>query len=75
MVIISLGNLYEAIKRWTEEGEDHPYALNFDETLVFFDTETTGLKGVGTHIFLLGLLEAQEERVCVNAICTCRSIK
>ena len=29
--------------------------------MLFFDTETTGLKGVGTHIFLLGFLEIDEE--------------
>lgn len=56
-----LGQLYDAIERWEMRDEDHPYALNFDETLVFFDTETTGLKGVGTHIFLLGLLEAHDD--------------
>lgn len=31
------------------------------ESVLFFDTETTGLKGVGTHIFLLGFLEVAEE--------------
>ncbi|WP_258041054.1 ribonuclease H-like domain-containing protein, partial [Lysinibacillus sphaericus] len=34
-----------------------PYALDVDENVLFFDTETTGLKGVGTQIFLLGFLE------------------
>lgn len=56
-----LGQLYDAIERWCEADESHPYALDFDETLVFFDTETTGLKGAGTHIFLLGFLEAHDE--------------
>ena len=28
---------------------------------MFFDTETTGLKGVGTHIFLIGFLEADQD--------------
>lgn len=59
--IYELGELYHAIKRWEQHSENHPYALNSNETLVFFDTETTGLKGVGTQIFLLGLLEATEE--------------
>ncbi|MEK4424818.1 ribonuclease H-like domain-containing protein [Solibacillus sp. FSL K6-1523] len=56
-----LGELFAAMERWSTQQEDHPYALSLDETLVFFDTETTGLKGAGTHIFLLGFLEMQEE--------------
>ncbi|MEG0439801.1 MAG: ribonuclease H-like domain-containing protein [Solibacillus sp.] len=56
-----LGELYASMERWATQQEDHPYALSFDETLVFFDTETTGLKGAGTHIFLLGFLEVQED--------------
>ncbi len=56
-----LEELFEAIALW-EEADDHPYKTTFDDTLVFFDTETTGLKGVGTHIFLLGFLETDEEQ-------------
>ncbi|MER2105867.1 MAG: ribonuclease H-like domain-containing protein [Solibacillus sp.] len=56
-----LGELFTAIKRWSEVDEPHPYALDVDETLLFFDTETTGLKGAGTHIFLLGLLEVLDD--------------
>lgn len=56
-----LGELFDAMESWAMQQEDHPYALSFDETLVFFDTETTGLKGAGTHIFLLGFLEVQED--------------
>lgn len=56
-----LGQLYEAIERWGKTEGAHPYALDFEETLLFFDTETTGLKGAGTHIFLLGLLEAFDD--------------
>lgn len=55
----TLGMLDEAIARWEDRGIAHPYAATSDETLVFFDTETTGLKGVGTHIFLLGFLMAR----------------
>ena len=55
--LYKLRELDEAITMWEEAGVAHPYALSSDETLVFFDTETTGLKGTGTHIFLLGLLE------------------
>ncbi|MFF5995493.1 ribonuclease H-like domain-containing protein [Lysinibacillus sp. KU-BSD001] len=56
-----LRELFEAIQLWVDAGHEHPYAVTFDDTLVFFDTETTGLKGVGTHIFLLGFLETDEE--------------
>ena len=56
-----LGELFHALKRWKSQGEDHPFAISEDETIVFFDTETTGLKGAGTHIFLLGFLEANDE--------------
>lgn len=56
-----LGLLNNAIEKWQHTTLDHPYALQFDEQIVFFDTETTGLKGVGTNIFLLGLLEACED--------------
>ena len=57
-----LRELFDAISLWEQSGKEHPYAVTFDDTLVFFDTETTGLKGVGTHIFLLGFLEIDEEQ-------------
>lgn len=57
-----LRELFDAISLCEESGKEHPYAVTFDDTLVFFDTETTGLKGVGTHIFLLGFLETDEEQ-------------
>ncbi len=56
-----LGALYDAIEKWQNTSIQHPYAMNFDESIVFFDTETTGLKGVGTNIFLIGLLDALED--------------
>ena len=52
-----LGELFDAINLWEEAQIDHPFKVSDDETLIFFDTETTGLKGTGTHIFLLGLLK------------------
>ncbi|MDN4493827.1 ribonuclease H-like domain-containing protein [Ureibacillus aquaedulcis] len=57
-----LGSLYDAIEKWQNTTIEHPYAVDFEESIVFFDTETTGLKGVGTNIFLLGLLEAFDDR-------------
>lgn len=56
-----LGMFYDAIEKWQNTSIQHPYAMNFDESIVFFDTETTGLKGVGTNIFLLGLLDAFDD--------------
>lgn len=53
----TLGLLFAAVNAWEEAGVEHPYAAASDEKLVFFDTETTGLKGTGTQIFLLGVLE------------------
>lgn len=57
----TLGRLDAAVLRWEESGMPHPYATTLDETLVFFDTETTGLKGAGTYIFLLGFLTQRAE--------------
>ena len=56
-----LGSFFEAISLWQKCNPTHPYAVHFDEPILFFDTETTGLKGVGTNIFLIGLLEAEDE--------------
>ena len=50
-----LQQLFDVLAEW-EEHDEHPYKATEDETLIFFDTETTGLKGAGTHIFLLGFL-------------------
>ncbi|WP_447402801.1 ribonuclease H-like domain-containing protein [Lysinibacillus sp. fkY74-1] len=56
-----LQSFFDALKKWQDASFDHPYALDLHEPVLFFDTETTGLKGVGTHIFLLGFLEVDEE--------------
>ncbi len=53
---------FEAIKKWQTSAIEHPFSIDYDETVVFFDTETTGLKGVGTNIFLLGFLEVLENK-------------
>ncbi|OCS93552.1 exonuclease [Caryophanon latum] len=52
----ALGAIDDALVQWEAAAFSHPYAATTDETLVFFDTETTGLKGAGTYIFLLGFL-------------------
>lgn len=53
--------MFDAIKKWEEADFAHPYAVGADEQILFFDTETTGLKGVGTQIFLLGFLEMKDK--------------
>lgn len=52
-----LGQFYDAIEAWEKYDQEHPLKMTSEEQIVFYDTETTGLKGVGTHIFLNGLLE------------------
>lgn len=56
-----LQEFFNAVAKWEQADFVHPYAVDSNENVLFFDTETTGLKGVGTQIFLLGFLEATEE--------------
>lgn len=56
-----LSGLLDTVERWRESQEIHPLAPDFTRPLVFFDTETTGLKGAGTLIFLMGFIEYTEE--------------
>lgn len=55
-----LQSFFNALGKWQEAKFEHPYALDMNEKVLFFDTETTGLKGVGTQIFLLGFLEVAD---------------
>ena len=55
-----LSGLLDTVERWRESQEIHPLAPDFSRPLVFFDTETTGLKGTGTLIFLMGFIEYTE---------------
>ncbi len=57
----TLGELYHAFKLWKKTELNHPIALTDANNLLFYDTETTGLKGVGTQIFLNGILEADQD--------------
>lgn len=59
--LYELGDIYKSIEKWEDSKLDHPFSLSFDEDILFFDTETTGLKGVGTQIFLIGLLEFRND--------------
>jgi uncharacterized protein len=54
---IYLSDLNNALKKWEALDKTHPLAPDLAKRLVFFDTETTGLKGAGTLIFLLGFIE------------------
>ncbi|MFJ8086739.1 ribonuclease H-like domain-containing protein [Lysinibacillus sp. NPDC095746] len=56
-----LQSFFDALGKWQKAKFEHPYALAMNEKVLFFDTETTGLKGVGTQIFLLGFLEVSKE--------------
>lgn len=56
-----LGELQKTLEKWAEFKGVHPLAPEKDLKLVFFDTETTGLKGAGTLIFLLGFMEKTEK--------------
>ncbi|MFC5603295.1 ribonuclease H-like domain-containing protein [Sporosarcina koreensis] len=57
----ALSGLLDTVERWRESEEIHPLAPDFTRPLVFFDTETTGLKGAGTLIFLMGFIEYTDE--------------
>lgn len=56
-----VGELQTAIDAWENANVEHPYALTSENRIIFWDTETTGLKGTGTHIFLLGFLQQEED--------------
>ncbi|AMW99451.1 ribonuclease H-like domain-containing protein [Rummeliibacillus stabekisii] len=55
-----LGDLYNAFRLWSMPDNSHPIELTKDDQLIFYDTETTGLRGVGTQIFLNGILEVSQ---------------
>ncbi|MED3660667.1 ribonuclease H-like domain-containing protein [Ureibacillus terrenus] len=61
-----LKQFFHAVEKWEKAEIEHPFSINQEENVLFFDTETTGLKGAGTHIFLLGFLEADEEEFVLN---------
>ena len=54
---IILSGLKSMLEKWGDSGEVHPLSPDFSKPLLFFDTETTGLKGAGTLIFLMGFME------------------
>lgn len=56
-----LSGLLNTVESWRQSEEIHPLAPDFSQPLLFFDTETTGLKGAGTLIFLMGFIEYTED--------------
>ncbi|QTD42141.1 ribonuclease H-like domain-containing protein [Sporosarcina sp. Te-1] len=52
-----LSDLRQTMEQWATESANHPLCPDPAKPIVFFDTETTGLKGAGTLIFLLGFME------------------
>ena len=50
-----LNEVFKAFEMWNSFQGVHPLSTD-DHKVVFFDTETTGLKGTGTYIFLIGQL-------------------
>lgn len=59
---IALQELSQALENWRNAKIQHPLAPVANKPLVFFDTETTGLKGTGAVIFLIGLLELSDKQ-------------
>jgi len=60
---IRLDRFFHALDQWHEAEDIHPFYVSEDEEIVFFDTETTGLKGTGTLIFLIGFLKVKDHQV------------
>lgn len=59
---VVLGELDRVLAAWKKTDYEHPFKLEGNGPLVFFDTETTGLGGTGAYIFLIGILERLEDR-------------
>ncbi|ANU28131.1 ribonuclease H-like domain-containing protein [Planococcus versutus] len=58
---IVLNRLDSVLKAWEKTEFDHPFKLKEQDSLIFFDTETTGLSGTGAYIFLIGLLVKRKD--------------
>ena len=52
---VKLNEVFNAFSLWNSFQGYHPISTD-NQRVVFFDTETTGLKGTGTYIFLIGQL-------------------
>lgn len=54
---VSLEKLSAVYEKWQKHEGEHPLAPHCSHPIIFLDTETTGLKGAGTLVFLLGILQ------------------
>ncbi|PPA71225.1 ribonuclease H-like domain-containing protein [Jeotgalibacillus proteolyticus] len=63
-----LGDCINAVEAWNKSSYSHPLSSKGHsvEDLFFFDTETTGLRGVGSTIFMLGYARFTAEEVIVR---------
>ncbi|RNF40469.1 ribonuclease H-like domain-containing protein [Planococcus salinus] len=57
---VQLKELDRVLEAWEKVSFNHPFKLRPSDSIVFFDTETTGLSGTGAYIFLIGLLTKKE---------------
>ncbi|OEH92988.1 ribonuclease H-like domain-containing protein [Bacillus solimangrovi] len=60
--------IFDVFDKWKQTDYDHPLhpQKSSPEELLFFDTETTGLAGTGTTIFLLGCASVTKHEVIVT---------
>lgn len=63
-----LSECIEAVEAWKQTRFSHPLSAKDHavEDLFFFDTETTGLRGVGSTIFMLGYAKFTADQVIVR---------
>lgn len=64
----SLAELHQVVEMWNQTNMNHSLSSKGYQTsqLFFFDTETTGLTGVGHSIFILGHARVYDDRVAVR---------
>ncbi|KIL48020.1 ribonuclease H-like domain-containing protein [Jeotgalibacillus campisalis] len=63
-----LGECKRAVQAWENSSFNHPLSTKGHsiDDLFFFDTETTGLRGVGSTIFMLGYAQFTHDEVIVK---------
>lgn len=55
--LVKFSELDKLLQQAKEKFPGHPLVPHDDKRVLFYDTETTGLKGVGVHIFLNGIIQ------------------
>ncbi|PJK17737.1 exonuclease [Chryseomicrobium excrementi] len=55
--LVKFSELDKLLLQAKEKFPGHPLVPHDDKRVLFYDTETTGLKGVGVHIFLNGIIQ------------------